>query len=100
MNALQIATMLRYLILAVGSVLVGWGWLGREALEYVADVGNLAGFVGALMAIGTFAWGLWLRRKAGVVADAATLSEVTTIKTDGAMANAVTNSKVVKDELR
>lgn len=92
--------MLRYLILAVGGVLVGWGWLGREALEYVTDLGTLTGIVGAVGVLGTFLWGLWLRRKAGVVADAATLSEVTTIKTDGAMANAVTSTKVVKDELR
>lgn len=71
-NNVQFWSFLRQILLAVGGGLVTKGYL---------DSGTLEAIVGAIITIATAIYGLYIRRKAGLVATAAALPEVAKIIT-------------------
>ncbi|CAN7338189.1 hypothetical protein LJR090_002569 [Bosea sp. LjRoot90] len=85
-NNVQFWSFLRQILLTVGGGLVTKGYL---------DSGTLEAIVGALITIATAVYGLWLRRKAGLVASAAALPEVSKIVTTPALAAKVDDPATV-----
>ncbi|TNC12257.1 penicillin-insensitive murein endopeptidase [Methylobacterium terricola] len=97
MNAIQVASAFRALIIFVGGALVTRGWLTAEQVSYLTDASTLTAVVGAAMAIGSFAYGVWTRRPAGLLKAAASLPEVdriTVAPTAAPLAAAVPSPKV------
>ena len=86
MNQEQLLSIFRQVLLVAGGGLVTKGYV---------DQGTLATVVGAVLALGTSAWGIWTRRPAGLVASAAAQSQVSKIITTPNLASSVTSSKVV-----
>ncbi|WP_126116414.1 MULTISPECIES: hypothetical protein [unclassified Bosea (in: a-proteobacteria)] len=84
-NNVQFWSFLRQILLALGGGLVAKGYL---------DSGTLEAIVGAIITIATAAYGLWVRRKAGIVAAAAALPEVTQIVTTPEIAAKVDDPSV------
>lgn len=70
MTAEQFWSLLRTILQMLGAALVTRGYL---------DEGSLQVLLGAVMAIVTTLYSLWIRRKAGLVATAAALPEVARI---------------------
>lgn len=79
-NNVQFWSFLRQILLAVGGGPVTKGYL---------DSGTLEAIVGALITIATAAYGLYIRRKAGLVATVAALPEVARIVTTPEIAKSV-----------
>ncbi|MFH6783618.1 MULTISPECIES: penicillin-insensitive murein endopeptidase [Methylobacterium] len=97
MNAIQIASAFRALLIFVGGALVAKGWLTAEQVSYLTDASTLTAAVGAVMAIGSFAYGFWTRRPAGLLKAAASLPEVdriTVAPSAAPLADAVPSPKV------
>lgn len=86
LNSIQLWSLARQLLLAVGGGLVAKGYL---------DSGTLEAIVGAVITLATSAYGLWVRRKAGLVATAAALPEVKEIVTTAEIARKVDDPATV-----
>ncbi|PIK74438.1 hypothetical protein CS379_02550, partial [Methylobacterium frigidaeris] len=78
-------TLLRTLLQFGGGIAVGRGWI---------DADTATALTGALVTLLVTAWGLYVRRNAGLVASAAALPAVKTILADPATAHAVPSAKV------
>lgn len=85
MNQDQLTTLLRTLLQFGGGIAVGRGWI---------DADTATALTGALLTLLVTAWGLYVRRNAGLVASAAALPAVKTILVDPATAHAVPSAKV------
>ncbi|GJD63318.1 Pam3-gp28 family putative phage holin [Methylobacterium frigidaeris] len=85
MNQDQLTTLLRTLLQFGGGIAVGRGWI---------DADTATALTGALVTLLVTAWGLYVRRNAGLVASAAALPAVKTILADPATAHAVPSAKV------
>ena len=97
MNAIQVASAFRALLIFFGGILVARGWLTAEQVSYLTDIGTLTAVVGAVMAIGSFAYGVWARRPAGLLDAAASLpqvSRITVMPSAAPLADAVPSPKV------
>ncbi|TGD96483.1 hypothetical protein [Methylobacterium nonmethylotrophicum] len=85
MNQEQLTTLLRTLLQFGGGIAVGRGWL---------DADTATALTGALVTLLVTAWGLYVRRNAGLVAAAAAVPAVAAILADPATAQAIPNAKV------
>ncbi|GJD64579.1 Pam3-gp28 family putative phage holin [Methylobacterium frigidaeris] len=97
MNAIQVASAFRALLIFVGGILVAKGWLTAEQISNLTDASTLTAVVGAVMAIASFAYGLWARRPAGLMDAAASLpqvSRITVTPSAAPLADAVPSPKV------
>ncbi len=97
MNTIQAASAFRALLLFFGGILVAKGWLTAEQVSYLTDASNLTAILGAVMAIGSFGYGVWTRRPAGLLKAAASLPEVdriTVAPSAAPLADAVPSPKV------
>ena len=81
----QFWSLVRTLLQMAGAALVTRGYL---------DDGSMQVLLGAVMAILTTLYSLWLRRKAGLVASAAALPEVREIRTTPEIARKVEDPAV------
>lgn len=72
MNQEQLTTLLRTLLQFGGGIAVGRGWIDAE---------TSTALTGALVTLIVTAWGLYVRRNAGLVAAAAALPQVAQIVT-------------------
>jgi hypothetical protein len=103
MNAAQIASALRLAIVFFGGMAVARGWLTQEQVDFASDATLVTAVVGGVAAIMTAVYGIWIRRPAGIVAQAAKLSEVGMIQASPSLAHASRSGKVQPvdaDELR
>ncbi len=94
MNAAQIASAARILIVFVGGLAVQRGWATQEQVDFASDATMLTAIVGGIAALVAAVYGVWMRRPAGIVASAAKLPEVAEIKAAPALADAVSSGKV------
>ena len=94
MNTAQIASAARILIVFVGGLAVQRGWATQDQVDFASDASMIAAVVGGIAALVAAVYGVWQRRPAGIVAQAAKLPEVAEIKTTPALADAVPNGKV------
>lgn len=82
----QIFSLLRQVMLVGGGTFVSRGWF---------DATTLDDLVGSVLILAGAGWGLWERRRSGLLLSAAALPEVRRIVTDAAVAAATPNPKVV-----
>lgn len=47
----------RYVLIMIGGVMVGYGWINAEDVEPLAD--KVLEIAGAMISLGAAAWGLW-----------------------------------------
>lgn len=80
MNTAQIASAARILIVFLGGIAVSRGWATQEQVDFASDATMIAAVVGGLAALAAAVYGVWQRRPAGIVAQAAKLPEVSEIK--------------------
>ena len=73
----QFASLLRTILQMAGAALVTRGYTDNE---------TMLAMVGGAVALGVTIYSVWIRRKAGIVASAAAIPEVHSIKTTPAMA--------------
>ena len=67
----QISSILRHILTFGGGFVVAKGWISAEALP---------GIVGAIITVGGVVWGMFNKTSAAIVASAAALPEVQSIK--------------------
>lgn len=94
MIAPQLASAVRLVVVFVGGILVSQGFLTQAQLDFASDTTLLTGIIGAIGAIAAAGYGIWKRRPAGIIADAAKLPEVKRVVTDLTTAEAIPSSKV------
>ncbi|MFH6786332.1 MULTISPECIES: Pam3-gp28 family putative phage holin [Methylobacterium] len=85
MNQEQLTALLRTLLQFGGGIAVGRGWIDAE---------TSTALTGALVTLIVTAWGLYVRRNAGLVAAAAAVPAVKAILADPLTANAIPSAKV------
>lgn len=78
MNSEQVISLLRTVLQVLGGVLVTKGFLTQT--EVSSSLDQLMVIAGSLMTLGATAWSLYTRRKAGLVASAASLTEVSGVE--------------------
>lgn len=85
MNEVQWKSTLTTMVTAIGTLLVVFGFMPKEAIDYVIE--NISGVVDAAVKIigfvtfvGGFAWKIWTNTKANLVTKTANLPEVESIK--------------------
>ncbi|CAO4166185.1 Pam3-gp28 family putative phage holin [Methylorubrum aminovorans] len=103
MNAAQIASALRLAIVFFGGFAVARGWLTQEQVDFASDATLVTAVVGGVAAIIAAVYGIWIRRPAGIVAQAAKLPEVGMIQASPSLAHASRSGKVqpvTAEELR
>ncbi|AWI89196.1 hypothetical protein C0214_13565 [Methylobacterium sp. DM1] len=94
MNTAQIASAARILIVFLGGIAVSRGWATQDQIDFLSDATMLTAIVGGVAALVAAVYGVWMRRPAGIVAQAAKLPEVAEIKAAPALADAVSSGKV------
>ena len=94
MNAAQIASALRLAIVFFGGFAVARGWLTQEQVDFASDATLVTAVVGGVAAIVAAVYGIWIRRSAGIVAQAASLPDVAAIQAAPNLARAVPSGKV------
>ncbi|MEN3212219.1 hypothetical protein PUR23_19605 [Methylorubrum populi] len=94
MNTAQIASAARLLIVFVGGIAVSRGWATQDQVDFLSDATMLTAIIGGAAALVAAVYGVWMRRPAGIVASAAKLPEVSEIKAEQALADAVPSGKV------
>ena len=94
MNAAQIASALRLAIVFFGGMAVARGWLTQEQVDFASDATLVTAVVGGVAAIAAAVYGIWIRRPAGIVAQAAKLPGVGVIKASASLAHASGSGKV------
>lgn len=66
---------IRAAVIFVAGIFASRGLISRETADYIASPGVMAA-LGAIVAVVTTAWGLWLNRPHGVIKAAADLPQV------------------------
>ena len=94
MNTAQIASAARILIVFLGGIAVQRGWATQDQVDFASDVTLITAIIGGAAAVVAAGYGIWQRRPAGIVAQAAKLPEVAEIKAAPALADAVPSGKV------
>lgn len=86
----QFWSLVRTTIQSVGAALVALGTVTPDTVDQILSLtASTQIAVGAVANVATTVYSLWVRRKAGLVASAAALPEVSTIVTTTSLAKAV-----------
>ncbi|KAA0685987.1 hypothetical protein DTW90_34435 [Neorhizobium sp. P12A] len=94
MNQQQILSLVRMLLMAIGSILATYGVIDSTAVS--ADVDVIMTAVGGVIAAGGIVWGIWQNTHKNTIAAAAALPKVQTIvTTDQTTADKVPSTKVI-----
>ncbi|KAA0697405.1 hypothetical protein DTW90_18415 [Neorhizobium sp. P12A] len=93
MNQQQILSLVRMLLMAIGSILATYGVVDSTAVS--ADVDVIMTAVGGVIAAGGLVWGIWQNTHKNTIAAAASLPSVQKIVTDATTAANVPSTKVV-----
>ena len=80
-NTVQIASFVRILVVAIGSMLATRGIITEEQATYLGDSALITGVVGAVAALVAAFLGVWSRRKSALVATVAKMPEVASVVT-------------------
>jgi len=89
MNQEQAIALLRQILLFVGGIFVGKGYV---------DAATMTTIVAGMVALATVLWGQYARRNNALIASAAALPQVSRIVTTEAIANKIPNKAVVSFE--
>lgn len=80
MSSEQVLVLVRQALPALGGIAITFGWLTKDQVSELTA--SMLGLSGPSMIFGSALWGLYVRRKAGILASAAAIPEVKAITLD------------------